>query len=55
VAGAVGFVIALIGKLQGVGNALVWSTVAIYLFFAACWTMALMRKPAAAAAQADVG
>lgn len=34
---AIGFVIALLGQLSGVSNALGWSTVAIYLLLALGW------------------
>jgi len=50
VSNTLGFVVALIARLEGVGNAMGWSTVVIYLFFAACYAMAAIRKPGAAAA-----
>ncbi len=45
-----GFVVALLGQLAGVVNALGWSTVAIYLFFALGFGYFYFGKPASTAA-----
>lgn len=49
-ANIIGLVVALVGRLQGVDNAMGWLTVAIYLLFAAGYAAAAMRKPATASA-----
>jgi quinol-cytochrome oxidoreductase complex cytochrome b subunit len=45
----VGFVVALLGQLGGVVNALGWSTVAIYLLLALGFAYFALRRPAPAA------
>jgi hypothetical protein len=43
---AIGTVVALAGRFQGVGNAMGWSSVVIYLFFTASYGAMARRKPA---------
>ena len=43
---AAGLVGSLVGRLQGIGNARGWSTVIVYLFFAAGYSAFAMRKQA---------
>jgi uncharacterized membrane protein YfcA len=45
---AVGFVMALLGQLAGVANALGWSTVAIYLLLALGFAYFQLMKPSSA-------
>ena len=52
VGNSIGFVVTLASRLQGVGNALVWSSVVIYALFAGAYGMFAMRKPRTDAATA---
>ena len=49
VGNSIGFLVTLVSRLQGVGNALGWSSVVIYALLAGAYGMFAMRKPGDAA------
>ena len=49
VGNSIGFLVTLVSRVQGVGNALGWSSVVIYALLAGAYGMFAMRKPAGAA------